>query len=105
MPQLLSLNVKIVLLGGNTKTAMHCWINLVRFTEYSLESFSCFLGPTDLYPDTATIDNLTGLLIVRLEVVGCCEVGSVGMVCVSVWQFGVWPQVNDLVSDSSLTNL
>ena len=90
MPQLLSLNVKIVLLGGNTKTAMHCWINLVRFTEYSLESwpfFLCFLGPTDLHADTATIENLTGLLIVRLEVAGCCEVGSVGMVCDSVWQF------------------
>ena len=60
----------------------------MRFTEYSLESWpfsSCFLGPTDLH--TATLENLTGLLIVRLEVAGCCVVGSVGMVCDSVWQF------------------
>ena len=29
----------------------------------------------------------TLLLIVGLEVVGCFEVGSVGIVCDSVWQF------------------
>ena len=45
------------------------------------------IGTTDLHIDTATIETITGLLIVRLEVVGCCEVGSVGMVCDSVWQF------------------
>ena len=67
-----------------------CTVASIQFTEQSLESWSfssCFLGTTDLHADTATIETLPELLIVRLEVVGCCEAESVGMVCDSVWQF------------------
>ena len=88
MPHLLSLRVKIVLTMIIPR--LPCTVASIHFTEESLKSWSfssCFLGTTDLHTDTATIEELTRLLIVRLEVVGCCEVGGVGMVCDSVWQF------------------
>ena len=84
MPQLSSLNVKID--DDDTETAMYCCIHSV-YRIVSLILFSCFLGTTDLHTDTTTIETLTGLLIVRLEVLGFCEVDSVGVICDSVWQF------------------
>ena len=50
-----------------------CTVGLIQCD--SLLNFDSFLvDPTDLH--TETIDNLTGLLIIRLEVAVCCEVGS-----------------------------
>ena len=72
MPQLLSLNVKIVL----TVIYQDCHVLLHPFSlQNSLSNLGpfphVFLGTTDLHVDTATIETLTELLIVRLEVVGC----------------------------------
>ena len=90
MPQLLSLNVKIMLTVIIPR--LPCTVASIQCSlQNSLSNLGpfphVFLGTTDLHTDTATIETLTELLIVRLEVVGCCEVGSVEMVCDSVWQF------------------